>query len=90
MPVHPPFHLAFPVHDLDAIRAFYGDLLGCMEGRSADRWVDFDFFGHQISAHLSAEAEAAVSTNSVDGDSSYSPRKETMTRDDFKRRMHSS
>ena len=48
----PPFHLAFPVHDLDAARAFYGGLLGCPEGRSSDEWIDFDFFGHQIVAHL--------------------------------------
>lgn len=48
----PPFHLAFPVHDLEAARAFYGGLLGCAEGRSADDWVDFDFWGHQIVAHL--------------------------------------
>ena len=48
----PPFHLAFPVHDLAAARAFYGGLLGCPEGRSADEWIDFDFFGHQIVAHL--------------------------------------
>jgi hypothetical protein len=50
----PPFHLAFPVHDLDAARAFYGGLLGCPEGRSAAEWIDFDFFGHQIVAHLAA------------------------------------
>ena len=48
----PPFHLAFPVHDIAAARAFYGDLLGCPEGRSAEHWVDFDFHGHQIVAHL--------------------------------------
>jgi len=48
----PPFHLAFPVHDLDAARAFYGGMLGCPEGRSAAEWIDFDFFGHQIVAHL--------------------------------------
>ena len=48
----PPFHLAFPVHDLAAARAFYGDVLGCAEGRSTDTWVDFDFFGHQLSLHL--------------------------------------
>jgi len=48
----PPFHLAFPVHDLAAARAFYGDLLGCAEGRSDARWIDYDFFGHQIVAHL--------------------------------------
>lgn len=46
------FHLAFNVTDLDATRAFYGDLLGCAEGRSTDTWVDFDFFGHQLSCHL--------------------------------------
>ena len=46
------FHLAYHVHDLDAARAFYGDVLGCQEGRSTATWVDFDFFGHQISLHL--------------------------------------
>lgn len=46
------FHLAYHVRDLDASRAFYGTLLGCTEGRSTDTWVDFDFFGHQISLHL--------------------------------------
>ena len=46
-----PFHLAIPVHDLAAARAFYGGLLGCPEGRSADRWIDFDFFGHQLVVH---------------------------------------
>jgi len=51
-----PFHLAFPVHDLAAARAFYGGLLGCAEGRSSDDWVDFDFHGHQIVAHLAPEA----------------------------------
>ncbi len=48
----PPFHLAFPVSDLNAARRFYGGLLGCPEGRSADEWVDFDLYGHQIVAHL--------------------------------------
>ena len=48
------FHLAFHVHDLDAARAFYGGVLGCAEGRSTATWVDFDFFGHQISLHLGA------------------------------------
>ncbi len=47
-----PFHFAFHVDDLDAARAFYGDLLQCTEGRSAETWVDFDFFGHQLSLHL--------------------------------------
>jgi hypothetical protein len=51
----PRFHLAFPVRDLAEARAFYGSSLGCQEGRSSDRWVDFDFFGHQIVAHLSGE-----------------------------------
>ena len=48
------FHLAFHVHDLDAARAFYGGVLGCTEGRSTATWVDFDFFGHQVSMHLGA------------------------------------
>lgn len=47
-----PFHLAYNVRDLDETRAFYGDVLGCKEGRSTDTWVDFSFFGHQISLHL--------------------------------------
>lgn len=63
-----PFHLAFPVHDLSAARAFYGDLLGCREGRSAETWVDFDFFGHQISAHLNLEESRRAAPNTVDGD----------------------
>ncbi|HEY0446667.1 MAG TPA: VOC family protein [Allosphingosinicella sp.] len=63
----PPFHLAFPVHDLDAARAFYGGLLGCPEGRSAPEWIDFDFFGHQIVAHLAAGAEPRRHSNPVDG-----------------------
>ena len=46
-----PFHLAFPVHDLEATRAFSGGLLGCKVGRSSETWIDFDFFGHQITAH---------------------------------------
>ena len=48
----PPFHLAFPVHDLAAARRFYGELLGCPEGRSSPEWIDFNFYGHQIVAHL--------------------------------------
>jgi extradiol dioxygenase family protein len=63
----PPFHLAFPVHDLAAARAFYGGLLGCPEGRSSDEWIDFDFFGHQIVAHLAPGAIAARASNVVDG-----------------------
>src|SRR3954471_14429885 len=50
--MHSLFHLAFHVRDLDVARRFYGGVLGCAEGRSTDTWVDFDFFGHQISLHL--------------------------------------
>ena len=64
----PPFHLAFPVDDLAAARRFYGELLGCPEGRSADQWVDFDLHGHQIVAHLAPEQVRARSTNPVDGE----------------------
>lgn len=64
----PPFHLAFPVDDLAAARDFYGSLLGCPEGRSADHWVDFDLHGHQIVAHLASGAIPAHITNPVDGD----------------------
>jgi extradiol dioxygenase family protein len=63
----PPFHLAFPVTSLAKAREFYGGLLGCPEGRSSDDWVDFDFYGHQIVAHLSPEA-GRRDTNLVDGD----------------------
>jgi extradiol dioxygenase family protein len=63
----PPFHLAFPVHDLAAARSFYGELLGCPEGRSSDEWIDFDFFGHQIVAHLSSGPIRDNATNDVDG-----------------------
>ncbi len=62
-----PFHLAFPVHDLEASRAFYGGLLGCPEGRSSDQWIDFDLYGHQIVAHLSQAAKDPGPTNAVDG-----------------------
>lgn len=62
----PPFHLAFPVDDLAKARAFYGDLLGCAEGRSSEEWIDFDFHGHQIVAHLSEDAGVRAS-NPVDG-----------------------
>jgi uncharacterized protein len=63
-----PFHLAFPVDDLAAARAFYGGLLGCPEGRSSGEWIDFDFFGHQIVAHLSPpKAGADGHHNPVDG-----------------------
>jgi len=63
-----PFHLAFPVVDLDSTRTFYGDLLGCPVGRESERWIDFDFFGHQISAHVKPEALNPAPTNDVDGD----------------------
>ena len=65
----PPFHLAFPVHDLDAARVFWGATVGCPEGRSSEEWVDFDFFGHQIVAHLAPGAVAAQAQafNAVDG-----------------------
>lgn len=66
MPI-PPFHLAITVHDLAAARAFYGDLLGCPEGRSADTWVDFDMYGHQLVCHLAPRSEP-VHHNPVDGD----------------------
>jgi len=64
----PPFHLAFPVDDLSAARRFYGDVLGCPEGRSAEHWVDFDLYGHQIVAHLAPDAVRTKATNPVDGD----------------------
>ena len=64
----PPFHLAFPVDDLPAARRFYGQLLGCPEGRSSDQWIDFDLFGHQIVAHLAPEAARARASNPVDGE----------------------
>jgi extradiol dioxygenase family protein len=64
----PPFHLAFPVDDLAAARRFYGELLGCREGRSAEKWVDFDLRGHQIVAHLASAAIRARATNPVDGE----------------------
>jgi len=63
----PRFHLAFPVRDLGEARAFYGGLLGCPEGRSSEEWVDFDFHGHQIVAHLAPEELRAAATNAVDG-----------------------
>jgi uncharacterized protein len=61
-----PFHLAFPVHDLAAARQFYGDVIGCMEGRSSPHWIDFNFFGHQLVAHLSHTA-ASNRSSDVDG-----------------------
>jgi len=63
-----PFHLAFPVTSLAKARAFYGDLLGCPEGRSSDEWIDFNFHGHQIVAHLSPSEAGHHNTSAVDGD----------------------
>jgi hypothetical protein len=62
-----PFHLAFPVHDLEEARKFYAGLLGCPTGRESKEWIDFDLYGHQIVAHL-APKEAAAATNKVDGE----------------------
>ena len=62
----PPFHLAFPVHDLAAARAFYGELLGCPEGRSSPEWIDFNFYGHQIVAHLAPGECGHRSASKVD------------------------
>jgi len=62
------FHLAFPVHDLDAAREFYGGVLECEEGRSSESWIDFDLYGHQIVTHLAPEAAGIKSTNHVDAD----------------------
>ena len=62
------FHLAFPVRDLAETRRFYGNLLSCPEGRSSPEWIDFDFYGHQIVAHLAPDECGHRSTNEVDGD----------------------
>jgi extradiol dioxygenase family protein len=62
------FHLAFPVNDLDAAREFYGGTLGCPEGRSSERWIDFDLYGHQIVAHLAENAAGIKASNHVDVD----------------------
>jgi len=62
-----PFHLAIQVHDLESARAFYGDLLGCPEGRSDTTWVDFNLMGHQLVCHLAPGRERALHENPVDG-----------------------
>ncbi|HLT53776.1 MAG TPA: VOC family protein, partial [Flavobacteriaceae bacterium] len=62
-----PFHVAIPVHNLDACRTFYRDVIGCEEGRSSDHWVDFNFFGHQLVIHYKAQTEEDLATNAVDG-----------------------
>jgi extradiol dioxygenase family protein len=64
----PRFHLAFPVRDLAEARAFYGGLLGCPEGRSSAHWIDFDFYGHQIVAHLAPDEVGHRNTSAVDGE----------------------
>lgn len=74
-PALPPFHLAFPVRDLPSTRAFWGTILGCKEGRSDERWVDFDFYGHQLTAHAidappegpAGQAAPDLGRNKVDG-----------------------
>ena len=63
----PPFHLAFPVRDIEVTRVFYQDIIGCSVGREDLRWIDFDFFGHQISAHVVDGPEEPAPTNTVDG-----------------------
>jgi uncharacterized protein len=65
--MRPRFHLAFPVHDLEAARGFYRGLLGCGVGRESSRWIDFDLHGHQITAHLADPGDEAAA-NPVDGD----------------------
>jgi extradiol dioxygenase family protein len=62
------FHLAFPVHDLEAAREFYGSVLECEEGRSSESWIDFNLYGHQIVTHLAPDAAGIKSTNHVDAD----------------------
>ena len=67
MTQRPRFHLAFPVDDLDAARRFYGEVLGCAQGRESESWIDFDFHGHQIVAHLAAELCGDKTASGVDG-----------------------
>jgi len=62
-----PFHIAFPIDDLDAARHFYGTVLGCPEGRSSDTWIDFDLFGHQIVAHRQPPRPKDDASSPVDG-----------------------
>jgi uncharacterized protein len=66
-PTTPPFHLAFPVDDLAKARDFYGGVLGCAEGRSSESWIDFDFYGHQVVAHLAPGEVGKAAANQVDG-----------------------
>ena len=62
-----PFHLAFPVRDLAEARRFWGEVMGCAEGRSSDTWIDFDFYGHQIVAHCTGQDSGDAGNNPVDG-----------------------
>ena len=64
-----PFHIAIPVHNLDACRIFYRDIIGCEEGRSSDHWVDFNLFGHQLVIHYKPKeaGKETLHTNAVDG-----------------------
>jgi uncharacterized protein len=62
-----PFHLAFPIRDIEETRSFYQDLLGCEIGRSTEKWIDFNFFGHQLSAHVKPEELQQAKANEVDG-----------------------
>src|ERR1700722_3135794 len=81
-----PFHIAFPVDNLEAARHFYGTVLGCPEGRSSDRWIDFDFFGHQIVAHCKPASKEAVHANPVDGHDVPVPHfGVVLTKEDWKR-----
>lgn len=63
-----PFHLAIPVNDIASTRKFYTDILGCATGRESNTWIDFDFFGHQLSAHLKPQEFTQAETNPVDGE----------------------
>lgn len=63
-----PFHLAIPVNDIASTRKFYAEMLGCTVGRESNSWIDFDFFGHQLSAHVKPEELAYAKTNTVDGE----------------------
>ena len=63
-----PFHLAFPVHNIAETERFFVDIIGCKVGRRSEKWIDFNFFGHQISAHLNPEKNTITPTNKVDND----------------------
>ena len=63
-----PFHLAFPVYNISETKRFFVDIIGCKVGRRSEKWIDFNFFGHQISAHLNPEKNTITPTNNVDND----------------------